>query len=230
MTETELKFPTYQSFKVWFDEKSIDHPLKKGRWGPFAEEFAQGKVSMSVLRQYAKQLYIHIQLTNVYTTWLLVSHSNLWLRYPELYDIIGAKMGSELADPAPGGHGRTFVKFAHGLGLTDEDLVYAKPTADTEARLNRFVNRVPSPAHTAVDWMLEGLVGYFMKFNREILHEKYGLADDILEYFDIHIQADLEEHGPEGDIFLAKLYNLGLVTEEDYPGMIMRVERAIAGW
>jgi len=230
MANGEIGFATFESFKTWFDEKTKDHPLKNGRWGPFTEDFAQGRVPRELLKEYGKQLYIHIQLTNVYTTWLLVSLSRLWLKYPDLYDIIAAKMGSELADPKPGGHGRTFVKFAHSIGLDDEDLFYAKPALDTEARLNRFVNRVPSPALTAVDWMLEGLVGHFMKVNRDILHDKYGLPDEALEYFDIHIQADLEEHGPEGEMLLERLYKLGLVTEDDYAGMSARVERAIAGW
>jgi pyrroloquinoline quinone (PQQ) biosynthesis protein C len=230
MNEVETRFPTFDSFKVWFDDKTRDHPLKNGRWGPFKEDFAEGRVPLHLLKEYGKQLYIHIQLTNVYTSWLLVSLGGLWLKHPDLYDIIAAKMGSELADPKPGGHGRTYVKFAHSIGLTDEDLFYAKPALDTEARLNRFVNRAPSPALTAVDWMLEGLVGHFMKVNREILHEKYGLADDVLEYFDIHIQADLEEHGPEGAMLLERLYKLGLVTEDDYPVMRARVERAIQGW
>jgi len=230
MANGEIGFATFESFKAWFDEKTKDHPLKNGRWGPFTEDFARGRVPRELLKEYGKQLYIHIQLTNVYTTWLLVSLSRLWLKYPDLYDIIAAKMGSELADPKPGGHGRTFVKFAHSIGLDDEDLFYAKPALDTEARLNRFVNRVPSPALTAVDWMLEGLVGHFMKVNRDILHEKYGLPDEALEYFDIHIHADLEEHGPEGEMLLERLYKLGLVTEDDYAGMSARVERAIAGW
>jgi len=230
MANGEIGFATFESFKAWFDEKTKDHPLKNGRWGPFTEDFARGRVPRELLKEYGKQLYIHIQLTNVYTTWLLVSLSRLWLKYADLYDIIAAKMGSELADPKPGGHGRTFVKFAHSIGLSDEDLFYAKPALDTEARLNRFVNRAPSPALTAVDWMLEGLVGHFMKVNRDILHEKYGLTDEDLEYFDIHIQADLEEHGPEGEMLLERLYHLGLVTEDDYPAMSMRVERAIAGW
>lgn len=230
MQTGEIRFPTFESFKAWFDEKTKDHPLKSGRWGPFTEDFAHGTVPIALLRDYAKQLYIHIQLTNVYTTWLLVGLSYLWLKYPDLYDIIAAKMGSELADPKPGGHGRTFVKFARAIGLREAELFSAKPTPDTEGRLNRFVNHVPRPAHTAVDWMLEGLVGHFMKVNRDILHEKYGLSDDVLEYFDIHIQADLVEHGPEGEILLARLYELGLVTEEDYPGMRLRVERALEGW
>jgi hypothetical protein len=51
----------------------------------------------------------------------------------------------------------------------------------------------------------------------------------MLEYFDIHVAADLEEHGPEGEMLLAKLYGLGLVKEEDYPGMRIQVERAVQG-
>jgi len=41
--------------------------------------------------------------------------------------------------------------------------------------------------------------------------------------------ADLEEHGPEGELLLARLYKLGLVKEEDYEGMRTQVARAAGG-
>ncbi len=59
------------------------------------------------------------------------------------------------------------------------------------------------------------------------MHEKYGVPDETLEYFDLHVEADLEEHGPEGELLLARLYKLGLVGEGDYDGMRMQVERAV---
>lgn len=45
----------------------------------------------------------------------------------------------------------------------------------------------------------------------------------------MHVEADLGEHGPEGEMLLAKLYKLGLVREEDYAGMRAQVERSITG-
>ncbi len=68
-----------------------------------------------------------------------------------------------------------------------------------------------------------------MKSYRDILHEKYGVPNDVLEYFDIHVMADLEEHGPEGELLLSRLYNLGLVKEADYEGMRLQVDRAAGG-
>lgn len=229
--EAELKFPTFPSFKEWFDEKTSTHPFKIGRIrGRFQEDFVQGKVPGEFFREYAKQFYVFIQLTNTNVTWTLVNYIDLWRRHPDLYEIVAAKVGSELSDPAPGGHGRTYVKFARYLGVKDEELFNSKPIPEVEARLNTTISyRSQSPAQTAVRWMLEGFVGYLMKTTREILHEKYAVPDEMLEYFDIHVQADLEEHGPEGEMMLAKLYKLGLVREEDYDGMRTQVERAVEG-
>jgi len=226
-----LSFPTFQSFKAWFDEKTENHPFKTGKQrGRFYDDFLQGKVPAEFLKEYAKQYYIFIQLTNTNVTWTIVNYIDLWRRNPDLYEIVAAKIGSELSDPRPGGHGRTYVKFARYLGLNDEDLFYSKPITELEARFNTaLVYRSQSPAQTAVRWMLEGFVGYSMQFWRNVLHEKYGVPDDTLEYWDIHVKADLEEHGPEGEILLAKLYKLGLVKDEDYDGMRVQVERAVEG-
>ena len=124
-----------------------------------------------------------------------------------------------------------YVKFARYIGLKDEDLFYAKPLPEMEARFNQRVHayRSQRPAELAVSWMLEGFAGYSLERQRGILHQKYGVPDDLLEYFDVHVQADLEEHGPMGEMLLARLYNLGLVTEEDYGGMANYVEKHAEG-
>ena len=225
-----LKFPTFESFKAWFDEKTKDHPLKTGKLGRLYEEFVQGKVPIGLLQEYAKQYYIFIQMTNAGGTWTLVRHMDLWRKYPDLYDIVACKMGEELADPGPGGHGRTYVKYARYIGLKDEELFNAKPIPEMEVRFNQSgVSRSTRPVMTGVSWMLEGFVGYDLKFWRDTLHKKYGIPDDILEYFDIHVEADLGEHGPMGELLTQRLYKLGLVSEDDHGGMRMRVERAVEG-
>lgn len=228
MESETLRFPTFESFKVWFDERTRVHPFKTGRLGRFYDEFVQGRMPIGLLREYAKQYYIFIQLTNTNVTWALVNYVELWRKDPALYEIVAAKVGSELSDPAPGGHGRTYVKYARYIGLDEKDLHNAKPIPELEARFNTaLLYRSQSPAQTAVRWMLEGFVGFYLKFWRDTLHEKYSVPDGMLEYFDIHVRADLEEHGPEGEMFLAKLYRLGLVTAEDYRGMATQVERAV---
>jgi len=226
MEARDIQFPTFESFQAWFEEKTRDYPFKTGKYrGSFIRDFSEGKVPIEVLREIAKQSYIFIQSTNGNVTCALVNHADLWRKYPELYDIVAAKVGSELSQPAPGGHGRVYLKYVRYLGLKDEDLFGAKPIPELDAQCNDHVSyRSQRPARTAVRWMLEGLVGYRMKCYRDILHEKYRLPDDILEYFDMHVVADLEEHGPEGEIMLKRLYELGLVTEEDYEPMRLEVE------
>jgi len=227
----ELKFPTFESFQEWFDRKTENHPFKLGTIrGRYEKDFAEGKVPIEFMREYARQFYLFIQLTNTNVTWTLINYMDLWRKYPELYEIVAAKVGSELSDPAPGGHGRTYVKFARYLGVKDEELFSARPIPELEARLNTTIAyRSQSPAMTAVRWMLEGFVGYLMKHSRAILHEQYGIPDEMLEYFDIHIAADLEEHGPEGAMMLEKLYKVGLVSEEDQEAMRVQVERNVEG-
>jgi pyrroloquinoline quinone (PQQ) biosynthesis protein C len=220
-------FPTFESFKGWFEETTRNHPFKTGRHlGRFHQDFFAGKVPREFLREYAKQYYIFIQMTNAYVTWTLLNYIELWKRHPDLYEIVAAKMGSELSDPAPGGHGRTYLKFARHLGVNDDELRNSRPIAEIEVAFNSaLVYRSQSPAQTAVRWMLEGFVGYFLKHWRDALHEKYGIPDDTLEYFDLHVAADLGEHGPEGEMLLEKLYKLGMVREADYPDMRGQVER-----
>lgn len=231
METQELKFPTFESFQVWFHEKTQDHPFKTGRGlGRFYQDFLDGKVPFEFLKEYAKQYYIFIQMTNASVTWTLLNYLDLWRRHPDLYDIVAAKIGSELSDPAPGGHGRTYIKYARYIGVRDEELVNSRPIPELEVAFNSaLVYRSQSPAQTAVRWMLEGFVGYILKHWRDALHKKYGIPDDILEYFDLHVEADLGEHGPEGEMMLQKLYKLGMVEEEDYAGMRGQVERSIEG-
>ena len=186
---------------------------------------------MGLLQDYAKQFYVFIQMTNSNLAWCLTRHADLWRGHPELYDVVAAKVGEELSDPGPGGHGRMYVKFARHIGLKDEELFYTKPLPEMEARFNQRINayRSQRPAELAVSWMLEGFAGYSLKRQRDTLHEKYGVPDVLLEYFDVHVHADLEEHGPMGEMLLARLYKLGLVTEEDYAGMKIYVEKHVEG-
>lgn len=231
METEELKFPTFESFKVWFSDKTKDHPFKTGRnLGRFYHDFLGGEVPREFLKEYAKQYYIFIQMTNANVTWTLLNYIDLWRRHPDLYEIVAAKMGSELSDPAPGGHGRTYLKYARYIGVKDEELFNSRPIPELEVAFNSaLAYRSQSPAQTAVRWMLEGFVGYILGHWRNTLHEKYEIPDDALEYFDLHVEADLEEHGPEGEMMLQKLYKLGLVTEEDYGGMRGQVERSVEG-
>ena len=229
MEAKELEFPTCESFKVWFDEKTKDHPMITGKRGRFFEDLSQGKVPIEFLREYCKQFYIFINLTNAYLTWTLVNFIDLWREHPDLYEAVAAKMGSEMSDPGPGGHARTFVKFTRYIGLRDEDLFHAKAIPEMEVRfLAPSLYRPRSPAQVAVAWMLEGFVGYSVRAYRQILRGKYAVPDEMLEYWEIHEKADLEEHGPEGETFLTKLYQLGMVTKKDYPGMRMQVERSVS--
>lgn len=228
MDKDKVKFPTFNSFKLWFDEQTKNHPFKTGKIeGPFLKDFVQGKVPMDFLKEYAKQNYIFIQNTNASLGWTMVNHIDLWRKHPDLYEMVAAKIGEELCDPGPGGHGRTYVKFARYLGLKDEDLFYAKPIPEMEIRWFSVSSTYRShrPTVVAVSWMMEGLVGYDMKLWRDTLHDKYGMPDDALEFFDIHVQADLEEHGPMGGMLLEKLYELGLVQEQDGDEMRVWVER-----
>lgn len=230
MESQDLKFPTFESFKTWFDDTTREHPFKTGhKLGSFYQDFFGGKVPMEFLREYVKQYYLFIQMTNAGVTWTLVNHIDLWRRHPDLYDIVASKMGSELADPAPGGHGRTYLKFTRHIGVKDEELRSARPIPEVEGAFNTaLAYRSQSPVQTAVRWMLEGFVGYILKHWRDTLHEKYGMPDEVLEYFDLHVKADLEEHGPEGEIMLQKLYKLAMVKEADHAGMRMQVERSVA--
>ncbi len=76
---------------------------------------------------------------------------------------------------------------------------------------------------------MEGFVGYAMKTRAKILREKYRLPDEALKFFDMHVQADMEEHGPEGEDLLKRLYELDLVKQDDYEGMERQVELALDG-
>ena len=49
--EETRSFPTYESFQVWFDERTEAHPFKTGKGrGPFHDDW----VSLECLREDAK--------------------------------------------------------------------------------------------------------------------------------------------------------------------------------
>ncbi len=58
-TQEELRFSTFESFRGWLHEKTANHPFKTGRnRGGFRDDFAQEKVPIDFLKEYAKQYYI----------------------------------------------------------------------------------------------------------------------------------------------------------------------------
>ena len=50
-----IGFPAFGSFKFWFDKRTHEHPFKMGKdRGLSHDDFAQGKVPIKFLKEYAK--------------------------------------------------------------------------------------------------------------------------------------------------------------------------------
>jgi pyrroloquinoline-quinone synthase len=122
------------------------------------------------------------------------------------------KLGGVMAEEAEGGqYGQTghwdlFLRFARGLGLTEEEVVNSRPLAGAAAHVywaELIAWTLPWFVAMSAQLAGEGIAPPAVVMMNEGLQKHYGLSADEAAFFHVHGEAD-EEHGSLTEEIIAR--------------------------
>ena len=182
-----------EEVKSTINKKSLlDHPFYK-KWN-------EGKLTQEELKEYAKQYYhfvkhfprfvscVHSNCDDVKTRQILLEN---------LADEEGYKTG--ISD-----HPRLWMNFAESLGLTEAEVLDAKPIREVEDLVDGMYELTRSPEFSlglAALYAYESQVPEISKTKIAGLKNFYGIdSEKALEFFSVHQEADIYHSRDEMEI------------------------------
>ena len=163
---------------------------------PFSHELRAGTLSRErirgfLLNHWTFSLEINTGKSYGYHRWL-----PFLKRHPAMYDLIVEQLVDELAHPGPGGHIRIQLPLLAAFGLTEEECAEAILIPEARALIDtrvRMFEQLPM-AETYAAGLTEGSIGQWFGVWFHALTTHYGLTREQAAYFDVHHEADTQEH------------------------------------
>lgn len=168
---------------------------------PFYVAWTEGKLSQSVLAEYAKQYYAHVR---AFPTYVSAVHSHCddpQIRQELLENLIEEERGSD-------NHPELWMRFAEGLGVAREDVRDAKllpSTEDSVARLKSLTRSEDYRDGLAALYAYESQIPEVARTKREGLKDFYGMENErAVSFFRVHEGIDVLHQQIEKQILSEK--------------------------
>src|SRR6185503_686401 len=137
--------PVSSTFESRLRDAVMEYSMLKH---PFYVAWTEGKLSKSVLAEYAKQYYAHVRAFPTYVSGVHSHCEDLSVRQELLENLIEEERGEE-------NHPELWLRFAEGLGVAREDVRSAELLPATAASVKRFQSLTQSEDYR------EGLAALF---------------------------------------------------------------------
>jgi pyrroloquinoline-quinone synthase len=164
---------------------------------PFYVAWTEGKLSKSVLAEYAKQYYAHVRAFPSYVSSVHSHCDDLETRQALLENLIEEERGSE-------NHPELWLRFAEGLGVARDDARNAELLPQTTASVNRLKSLTQSEDYReglAALYAYESQIPEVARTKREGLKEFYGVDNErSVQFFRVHEDIDVLHQQTEKDI------------------------------
>jgi pyrroloquinoline-quinone synthase len=184
MTNATAK-PVSSTFESRLRDAVMEYSMLKH---PFYVAWTEGKLSKSVLAEYAKQYYAHVRAFPTYVSGVHSHCDDLSVRRELLENLIEEERGEE-------NHPELWLRFAEGLGVKREDVMSADLLPSTGASVKRFQSLTQSEDYReglAALFAYESQIPGVAQTKREGLKEFYGLADErAVSFFRVHESLDV---------------------------------------
>lgn len=155
---------------------------------PFYVAWTEGKLSKSVLAEYAKQYYAHVSAFPTYVSGVHSRCEDLRIRQGLLENLIEEERGAE-------NHPELWLRFAEGLGVAREDVRAAElltSTTDSVRRLQSLTQSDDYREGLAALLAYESQIPEVARTKREGLKKFYGMADErAVSFFRVHESIDV---------------------------------------
>ena len=168
---------------------------------PFYQAWSEGKLSNSILAEYAKQYYAHVRAFPTYVSAVHSRCEDLETRQMLLENLIEEERGVE-------NHPELWLRFAESLGVARKDVENADLLASTRASVERLKSLTRSDDYREG---LAALLGYesqipeVAKTKREGLKSFYGIdSERAVSFFRVHEDIDVLHNQTEKQILTEK--------------------------
>jgi pyrroloquinoline-quinone synthase len=155
---------------------------------PFYVAWSEGKLSRSVLAEYAKQYYAHVRAFPTYVSGVHSQCDDLATRQMLLENLIDEERGPE-------NHPELWLRFAEGLGVARADVRNASLLPSTEASVANLKSLTLSQDYRkglAALYGYESQIPSVARTKREGLKTFYGIADErAISFFRVHESIDI---------------------------------------
>jgi pyrroloquinoline-quinone synthase len=155
---------------------------------PFYVAWTEGRLSQSVLGEYAKQYYAHVRAFPTYVSAVHSRCDDLQIRQELLENLIEEERGED-------NHPELWMRFAEGLGVAREDVSSAKllpSTQDSVARLKSLTASEDYRDGLAALYAYESQIPDVARTKREGLKEFYGIESErAVSFFRVHEGIDV---------------------------------------
>jgi pyrroloquinoline-quinone synthase len=154
---------------------------------PFYQLWAEGKLTQSMLAEYAKQYYAHVAAFPTYVSAVHSRCDDLKVRQLLLENLIEEERGAD-------NHPELWLRFAEGLGVSRDEVGGASllpSTTDTVARLKALTASSDYRLGVAALYAYESQIPEVAKTKRAGLKAFYGIEDSrTVSFFTAHESAD----------------------------------------
>lgn len=155
---------------------------------PFYVAWTEGKLSVSVLAEYAKQYYAHVRAFPTYVSAVHSHCDDLETRQMLLENLIEEEQGPE-------NHPELWLRFAERLGVSREDVKNANLLTSTNASVGRLKSLTQSDDFReglAALYAYESQIPEVAQTKRTGLKDFYGIADErAVSFFRVHEDIDV---------------------------------------
>lgn len=166
---------------------------------PFYQAWSEGKLSQSVLQEYAKQYYAHVRAFPTYVSAVHSRCDDISVRQQLLENLIEEERGED-------NHPELWLRFAEGLGVERDDVRVAEllpSTSDSVKRLQSLTQSDDYREGMAALLAYESQIPQVARTKREGLKSFYGIEDErAVSFFRIHESADILHQQVEMQILM----------------------------
>jgi pyrroloquinoline-quinone synthase len=155
---------------------------------PFYVAWTEGKLSKSVLAEYAKQYYAHVRAFPTYVSGVHSRCDDVSIRQELLENLIEEERGEE-------NHPELWLRFAEAFGVTREDVSAAEllpSTKDSVRSLQSLTQSADYRQGLAALLAYESQIPQVAQTKREGLKNFYGIEDErSVAFFRVHESIDI---------------------------------------
>jgi pyrroloquinoline-quinone synthase len=182
---TVNELPAATQFESNLLEALMEYSMLKH---PFYVAWTEGRLSQSVLGEYAKQYYAHVRAFPTYVSAVHSRCDDLQIRQELLENLIEEERGED-------NHPELWMRFAEGLGVAREDVSNAKLLPSTEESVARLKSLTASEDYRdglAALYAYESQIPDVARTKREGLRTFYGIEDErAVSFFRVHEGIDV---------------------------------------
>lgn len=177
--------PAHAQFENKLRDAVMEYSMLKH---PFYVAWTEGKLSKSVLAEYARQYYAHVRAFPTYVSGVHSRCDDVSIRQQLLENLIEEERGEE-------NHPELWLRFAEGLGVTREAVRAAEllpSTKDSVRSLQSLTQSADYREGLAALLAYESQIPDVAQTKREGLKNFYGIEDErAVAFFRVHESIDM---------------------------------------